>query len=59
MVTSRLSNYCEAEGILPEEQCDFRPAQSAVDMFVVRRLQELGRATKNLPVHRCFIDLDI
>ena len=42
---SRFSNYCcEARAILPEEQCGFRPARSAVDMlFVVRRLQELGR----------------
>ena len=47
MVASRLSNYCEAEGILPEEQGGFRPARSTVDMlFVVRRLQELGRATR-------------
>ena len=37
MVASRLSNYCEAEGILPEEQCGFRPARSTVDtLFVVR-----------------------
>ena len=47
MVASRLSNYCEAEGILPEEQCGFRPARSTVDMlFIVRRLQELGRARR-------------
>ena len=57
MVASRLSNYCEAEGILPEEQCGFRPARSTVDMlFVVRRLQELGRA-KQIPLYMCFIDL--
>ena len=47
MVASRLRNYCEAKGILPEEQCGFRPARSTIDMlFVVRRLQELGRARK-------------
>ena len=57
MVASRLSNYCEAEGILPEEQCGFRPARSTVDMlFVVRRLQELGRA-RRIPLYMCFIDL--
>ena len=57
MVASRLSNYCESEGILPEEQCGFRPARSTVDMlFVVRRLQELGRARK-IPLYMCFIDL--
>ena len=54
MVASRLSNYCKAEGILPEEQCGFRPARSTVDMLlVVRRLQELGRARRIM----CFIDL--
>ena len=47
VVASRLSNCCEAEGIICEEQCDFRPARSTVDMlFVVRRLQELGGARK-------------
>ena len=57
MVASRLSNYCETEGILPEQQRGFRPAQSTVGMlFVVRRLQELGRA-RIIPLHMCFIDL--
>ena len=47
MVTSRLSNSCEAKELLPEEQCGFRPARSTTDMlFVVRRLKELGRARK-------------
>ena len=42
IVASRLSNYREARGILPEEQCCFRPARSTVSMlFVARRLQEL------------------
>ena len=57
MVASRLSNHSEAKRILPEEQCDFRPARSTVDMlFVVRRLQELGRARK-IPLYMCFMDL--
>ena len=57
IVTSRLSNYCEVRGILPEEQCGFRPAWSTADMlFVVRRLQELGRERK-IPSYMCFIDL--
>ena len=52
-----LSNYREAEGILPEEQCGFRPARSTIDTpFVVRRQQELGRARK-APLYMCFIDL--
>ena len=57
MVASRLSNYCETEWILREEQCGWRPARSTVDMlFVVRRLQELGRA-RGIPLYMCFIDL--
>ena len=44
IVSSCLSNYCETEGLLPEEQCGYRPARSMIDMFsVVRRLKELGR----------------
>ena len=46
IVSSYLSNFCEAGTILPEEQCGFRPAPPAVDMFVVRRLQGVGRARK-------------
>ena len=57
MVVSRLSNYHEAKGVLPEKQCVFRPAHSTIDMlFVVRRLQELGRARK-IFLYMCFIDL--
>ena len=57
IVAFRLSDYCEAEGILPEEQCGFRPRRSTVDMlFVVRRLQELGRK-RGIPLFLCFIDL--
>lgn len=56
-IAGRLSNYCEREGILPEEQCGFRPQRSTVDMmFVVRRLQELARK-KDIPLLMCFIDL--
>ena len=56
MVASRLSNYYEANGIRPKEQCGFRPARSTIDMlFVVRRLQELGRA-KKIPLYTCFIE---
>ena len=44
VVARRLSAYCEAKGLLPEEQCRFRPDRSTTDMmFVVRRLQEIGR----------------
>ena len=57
IVTNRLSDVCEAQQVLPEEQCGFRPARSTIDMlFVVRRLQELGRPRK-LPLYTCFVDL--
>ncbi|CAB1103101.1 unnamed protein product [Ectocarpus sp. CCAP 1310/34] len=47
-----------ANNILPEEQCGFRPGRSTVDMlFVVRRLQELGRR-KKIPLYMCFVDLN-
>ena len=39
IVANRLSDFCEAQQILPEEQCGFRPVRSTIDMlFVVRRL---------------------
>ena len=57
MVASRLNNYCEAKGILPEEQCGFCPTGSTIDiLLVVRRLQQLGRARK-ITLYMCFIDL--
>ena len=44
VVVRRLSAYCEAKGLLPEEQCGLRPNSSNTDTtFVVRRLQEIGR----------------
>ena len=53
----RLSEYCERVGILPEEQSGFRPNHSTTDvMFVIRRLQELGRK-KQIPPYVYFIDL--
>ena len=57
-ITIRLmSAFCEANDILPEEQCGFRPGRSTVCMlFVVRRLQELGRR-RRIPLYMCFIDL--
>ena len=57
VIAGRLSDYCERENILPEEQCGFRPQRSTVDMmFVVRRLQELARK-KDTPLYMCSIDL--
>ena len=57
IVANRLGDFCEEAGIFPEEQCGFRPQRSTADlMFVVRRLQELGR-TSNTSLDICFIDL--
>ena len=57
IVATRLSAYCEATNLLPEEQCGFRPHRSTTDMmFAVRRLQELGRKAR-VPLFLCFIDL--
>ena len=56
MVARRLSAYCEAKGLLPEEQCGFRPNRSTTDMmFVVRRLQEIGRKTR-VSLFMCFVN---
>ena len=56
VIAGRLSDYCEREIILPEEQCGFRPQRSTVDMmFVVRRRQELRK--KDTPLYVCFVDL--
>ena len=57
MVARRLSAHCEAKGLLPEEQCEFRPDRSTTNMiFVVRRLQEVGRKAR-VTLFVCFIDL--
>ena len=57
VVARRLSAYCEAKGLLPEEQCGFRPDRSTTDMmFVVRRLQEVGRKA-GVSLHMRFTDL--
>ena len=57
VVARRLSAYCEAKGMLPEEQCGFRHNRSTTDMmFVVRRLQETGRKA-GVSLFMCFIDL--
>ena len=57
IVGTRLSAYCEARNLLPEEQCGFRPHRLMTDMmFAVRRLQELERKAR-VPLLLCFIDL--
>ena len=54
MVESRLSNYCEAKNS-PRRAVRFSPSTFDNRLFVVRRLQELGRARK-IPLYMCFID---
>ena len=57
IVATRLSVYCEARNLLPKEQYGFRPHHLMTDMmFVVQRLQELGRKAR-VPLFLCFIDL--
>ena len=57
IVANRLSDSCEAHGILPDEQCGFRPERFTVDMlFVVRRLQEQERR-RRIPLYMWFVDL--
>ena len=57
VVARRLSASCEAKGLLPEEQCGFRPNRSTMDMmFVVRRLQEIRRKA-GVSLFKCFKDL--
>ena len=57
IVAMRLSAYCEARYLLPEEQRGFRPHSSTTDMkFAVRRLQELGRKSC-VSLFLCFVDL--
>ena len=57
VVARRLGAYCEAKGLLPEDQCGLRPNRSTTDtMFVVRRLQEVRRKA-GVSLHMCFIDL--
>ena len=59
VVAGRLSAYREAKELLPEELCGFRPNRSITNMmFVVRRLQEIGRKTgQGVYFFMCFIDL--
>ncbi|CAN0075652.1 unnamed protein product [Sphacelaria rigidula] len=57
IVANRLGDFCEGTDVFPEKQCGFRRQRSTIDMmFVVRRLQELGRAS-NIPINMCLIDL--
>ena len=57
IVATRLSAYCEARNLLPEEQCGFRLHRPTMDMmFAILRLPELGRKAR-APLFLCFVDL--
>ena len=52
VIANRLSDYCEQEDTLPEEQCGFRPQRSTIDMiFVVRRLHQFGTKVGHSSLH--------
>ena len=52
IVATKLSVYCEARNLLPEERCGFHPHRSTADMmFAVQTLQELGRKAR-VPLSR-------
>ena len=58
-VATRLSTYCGAKGLLPEEQCGFLSHYPTTDMiFAVRMLQAWGRKAR-VPLFRCFIYLEM
>ena len=57
VVARRLSAYCEAKGLLPEETCEFQPDRSTAGMmFVVYRLQQIRRKA-GVSLFLWFIDL--
>ena len=57
VVARRLSAYCKAKGLLPEEKYGFRPDRSTTGMmFVVCKLQGIRRKAK-VCLFMCFIDL--
>ena len=57
LVSRRLGAYCEAKGLLPEEQWGFRPDRLTTDMmFMTRGLQEIERKA-GVSLFMCFRDL--
>ena len=52
VVARRFSAYCEAKGLLLEEQCEFQPNCSTTDMmFVVRKLQKKWAKGRSVSLH--------
>ena len=58
IVANRLSDYCEAHGILPDGQYVRLPTGTIHRRHagVVRRLQELARR-RRIPLYMCFVEL--
>ena len=56
VVTRRLSHYCEARGLLSEEQCWFRPNHSTRDMMRMMRKLQAVRQKAGGSLFVCFID---
>ena len=57
IIASRLSEYAETHGLLPEWQCGFRSGRSTTDMIFALRLILETAALKKLPLYLLFIDL--
>ena len=61
-VARKLSDHCEAKGLLPEEQCGFRPDRSPTDMDIgsnVCDAQAAGKGGRQIDVSlfMCFTNL--
>ena len=57
VATRRLSVYCKAKGLIPEEECRCRLNRSTTNMmFVVRRQQEI-RPKAGVSLFICFMDI--
>ena len=61
IIARSFNEFCEREGILPEEQSGFRPNRSTTDMtvnFVIRWLQELARK-EQIPLYVDYVFIDL
>ena len=57
IIASRLQDYAESHGLLPEWQCGFRAGRSTIDMiFTIRMILESANHRK-VPLFLLFVDL--
>ena len=57
VMNARLAQYAEANGLLPESQCGFRPGRGTMDMvFALKLAMEIADYKKH-PFHVLFVDL--